>query len=151
MEIRKEKLKSCMGLFLKCNRRHHCYVEKRVSDLGLHRSQHHMVMAISKNCNLSQNDLAKCMDISPAAVAVALKKLETQGFIEREAKADDNRTNSLSVTQKGAEVLEKTKEIFDEIDGITFKNFTDAEIDEFMAYLSKISDNLKSAFEEESI
>ena len=148
MEHRSEKLKSCMKLFLRCNRKHYAYVEKRVSDLGLHRSGHHMVMAISKNCNLSQKELAKCMDISPAAVAVALKKLESQGFIEREIKADDNRINNISVTEKGAEILEKTKEIFNEIDSITFKGFSDSDIEAFMGYLTRISDNIQDAFEE---
>ena len=142
---RKDRFKQCMHLFLKCNRLHHALVETKVSALGLHRSQHTMLLTINFNGNISQKELAKRMEISPAAVTVTLKKLEAQGFIERAQSEDDSRVNNITVTPKGKEVNNMTGAIFDEVDERTFDGFSENELEELLSYLKRVSSNLKTA------
>lgn len=142
---RKDKFKQCMHLFMKCNRLHHALVETKVSALGLHRSQHSMLLTINFSGNISQKELAKRMEISPAAVTVTLKKLEAQGFIERAQSEDDSRVNNITVTENGREIINKTGAIFDEVDEKTFAGFSEEELEEFLSYLRRVSSNLKTA------
>lgn len=137
-----DKYKSVMHLFLKCNRLHHAKVESQVSALGLHRSQHGMLLTVNFNSNISQKELAKRMEISPAAVTVTLKKLEAQGFIKRFALESDTRVNNIEVTEKGKDIIEKTGAIFEKSDAETFDGFSDEELDTLLSYLSRISQNL---------
>lgn len=139
---RSDKYKRGMHLFLKCNRLHHAKVESQVSALGLHRSQHGMLLTVNFNPNISQKELAKRMEISSAAVTVTLKKLEAQGFIKRFALERDSRVNNIIVTEKGKEIIEKTGAIFEELDAKTFEGFSDEELDILLGYLSRISHNL---------
>lgn len=139
---RKDKYKKGMHLFAKCNRLHHAMVESRVGALGMHRSQHGMLLTVNFNSNISQKELAKRMEISPAAVTVTLKKLEAQGFIERFQLERDSRVNNIIVTEKGKDIIRKTGDIFSELDERTFEGFSDEELDIFISYLMRISQNL---------
>ncbi len=134
-----------MHLFMKCNRLHHALVETKVSALGLHRSQHGMLLTINFNGNISQKELAKRMEISPAAVTVTLKKLEAQGFIERAQSENDSRVNNITVTEKGKDIINQTGAIFDEVDAKTFEGFSEEELEEFLSCLRRVSSNLKTA------
>ncbi len=137
--------KQSMHLFMKCNRLHHTLVETRVSTLGLHRSQHGMLLTINFNGNISQKELAKRMEISPAAVTVTLKKLEAQGFIDRSQSENDSRINNIAVTEKGREIICRAGAIFDDVDEKTFEGFSEEELEALLGYLKRISCNLKNA------
>lgn len=142
----KNQYKKCMHLFTKCNRLHHALVEQRVSDLGLHRSQHAMLLTVNFSGGICQKDLAQRMEISPAAVTVTLKKLEAQGFIKRSQAKEDSRVNNIAVTPKGKDIIDKTAIIFDEVDELTFEGFSDEEIQQLIGYTQRIAKNLKSSF-----
>lgn len=139
---RNDKFKRGMHLFNKCNRLHHAAVEAKVGILGLHRSQHGMLLTVNFNPNISQKELAKRMEISPAAVTVTLKKLEAQGFIERFQLESDLRVNNIAVTEKGKDIIRQTEVIFNELDEKAFAGFSDDELDAFLGYLSRVSQNL---------
>ena len=99
------------------NRMHRNVIEKKVSELGLHRSQHMVLMYLARhNEGVSQKDIAQHFDISPAAVAVTLKKLEAGGYIVRNTVEDDNRKNNVSFTEKGKSIAEKSRKIFCQVD-----------------------------------
>ena len=106
---RQEKYRKCIHLFLKCNRLHHALIESKVSALGLHRSQHTMLLTINHIGNISQKELAQSMEISPAAVTVTLKKLEAQGYIERSSSSSDSRVNNITITEKGREITQRAR------------------------------------------
>lgn len=144
----KDKYKKTMNLFFKCNRLHHTLAECRVSSLGLHRSQRSLMLIVSFYNNISQKELAKKLEISPAAVTVTLKKLETQGYIARASSVKDSRVNNIAITDKGRHVIDKTSEIFDELDKQTFKGFSDDDLDNLHRYLKQISENLQGVCEE---
>ena len=141
---RREKYRKCIHLFLKCNRLHHALIESKVSALGLHRSQHTMLLTINHIGNISQKELAQSMEISPAAVAVTLKKLGAQGYIERRSSSSDSRVNNITITEKGREIIEKTTKIFDEVDEQTFRGFTEEKLERLYEALNQLSQDLQS-------
>ncbi len=145
-QLREEKLKRTIELFRHTDRLHRRIFENAaVSNFGIHRSQHMMLMCISRHSAYSQKELAKKMGISPAAVAVTLKKLEADGLINRSAVTDDNRRNSIVITEKGQNIINETHRLFTNVDRTMFSGFSDEEIEIFTSCLEKMHGNLGKA------
>ena len=80
--------------------------------------------------------------VSPAAVAVSLKKLENGGYIKREPSEEDGRFNKTVITEAGLEVLERGKKVFSEVDRQSLDGFSPEEKKTLDSYIMRISDNL---------
>lgn len=118
-------------------------IERRVSNTGVYRSQHQLLAHLCHHSNYSQADLAEQLEISPAAVAVSLKKLEKGGYIVRESKENDNRANLIQITEKGNEVIKNSISIFTEVEQRTYDGFTEEEMEMLNAYFDRMYDNLE--------
>jgi DNA-binding MarR family transcriptional regulator len=101
-----------------------------------------LLMRLSCGCMPSQKQLAKDLGVSPAAIAVALKKLETDGYITRDADTDDSRCNRTSLTDKGRSAISKTCDLFACIDTAMVQGFNDDELDALLRALERIEQNL---------
>ena len=135
--------------FVRADRLHRQVVETTItSQTGIHRSQHMLLMRLSRGCIPSQTQLAKEMNVSPAAIAVSLKKLETDGYITKDADADDCRCNRIALTEKGQCAINQTNKLFACIDNAMVQGFDDAELDALMNALSRIEQNLHSMLEQ---
>ncbi len=138
--------------FIRTNRMHKELVDARVGSLGVHRSQHMMLLCINRfEKEPTQREISQKLEISPATVAVTVKKLESAGYIERNGDKADGRCNVIRISEKGKKLLEDTKEIFESIDSVTFAGLRDEEIDIFMKCLSKMQENISAYGEESSL
>ncbi|MBQ1186539.1 MAG: winged helix-turn-helix transcriptional regulator [Clostridia bacterium] len=133
------------------NRLHRATVNARISATGIHRSQHMILMYLTRcTTTPSQKDIAKHFEISAAAVAVSLKKLEAGGYIKRKCAENDNRYNEIEITEKGKEVVDFSHSIFEEIDAKTFSNINDEEKEQLIFLLNKVLGNLKNMTDKEN-
>lgn len=112
-----------------------------VKDTGLHRSQHRLLMILGRNPDCSQTMLANMLEVSPAAVAVALKKLEKSGYIERQCNKMDNRMNHVVVTNKGMEAIRNSCIFFQKIENALLMGFTEEELNAADKFLKKVIQN----------
>lgn len=125
-------------------RMQHRIIEVRVRRLGIHPSQHILLMHLSQMGRFpSQTQIAQELDVSPASVARTLKSLEANGYIERCGSDVDGRRNEIAITAKGEEMVRRSREIFDRLEAATFENFSDAELDCLEALLGKVMANLR--------
>jgi len=130
-------------------RLHHMLFDRLIGKYNLHRSQHRMLMYLSGQEQIpSQKQIADQFEISPAAVAVTLKKLENNGFIERITSKSDNRFNEIRITEKGRNVVEETIEYFAYIDNAMFRDFSEEELQTLRKLVIHTSENLKAAIAE---
>lgn len=129
---------------IKIAREHRKTVEKRICSLGIHPSQHHMLMCIAKNGACTQNSIAEAMEISAATVAVSLKKLEKGGYIERHSSRSDNRSNVIALTSKGEDVVEQSRMLFEEVDEEMFTGISLEEQEKLHVFLEHIITNIKT-------
>jgi len=90
----------------------------------------------------SQRDLARLLRLSPATVAVALKPLERDGYVERAADDRDARRNLVSLTQKGREAVELCGQAFQAVDRQMLDGFTPAERSALSGFLARMIENL---------
>lgn len=116
-------------------------ISKKVEDTGIYRSQHRLLMMLGKHPDCSQTVLAEKMEISPAAVAVSLKKLEKSGYIKRQCDEEDSRMNHVVVTDKGREAINKSIVYFQEIEDAMFDGFSEEELELCVAFFGRMIAN----------
>ena len=145
--MNEEKISSAVNTMIKTDRMHKHLLESEVSKIGLHRTQHRILMHIARHGKLlSQKSLAEHIGITPAAVTGLLKKLEQDGYIER-VQGDDNRYNEVKVTELGKRVVEDSFKMFSQLDTSLFEGFSDSELDGYIRCLTKIQENIRKRIE----
>lgn len=141
------KLSQAINMMIKTDHMHKSLIDSRVGALGIHRTQHRILMHLAKHDKLpSQKELAEHLNVTPAAVTGALKKMEKDGYVERTL-GQDNRYNELRITEKGRELVIKTRRLFCEADASMFEGFTDEELDTYISCLERLQANIKKQCE----
>ena len=133
---------------IKIAREHRKTVEKKICSLGIHPSQHHVLMHLAMNGACAQNQIAEAVEVSAAAVAVSLKKLEKGGYIEKRISESDGRSNLIALTGKGEEVVQQSKIMFEEVDRKMFETLTEEQQNQLHGYMEQIIKNLKTLEEQ---
>lgn len=144
MEEQKDLLREVVHEFVLTNISHRRTVERQLQKTGVYRGQHHMLMYISDHPNRSQVEIAEGMEITPATVAVTIKKLVKEGYIKKQMDDNDNRFNKIELTEKGNRVVKESHWIFGRIDEEMLKGFTKEEIIQLKDYIERIKNNLNS-------
>ena len=125
-------------------RMQHRIIEARVRSLGIHPSQHLLLMRLSDMGRFpSQAQIAEELDISPASVARTLKQLETGGYIERCGSNVDGRRNEIAISRKGEEMVHRSRELFSRLEAASYAGFSEDELDQLESLLMREMDNLR--------
>ncbi len=135
---------------IKIAREHRKTVEKRICSLGIHPSQHHFLVHLAVNGACTQNNIAEAMEVSAAAVAVSVKKLERGGYVEKRISASDSRSNVIALTAKGEEVVQQSRLMFEEVDEKMFDGLTEEQQNRLHEYMEQIINNLKTMEENQT-
>ena len=134
-----ELYKTTMRKMLRVSKLHRMLFERNISRMGIHHSQHHLLMYVAKEGEITtQKEIAERFGITPAAVARSLKSLESEGFIERANLEGDGRCNRIKITDKGKEMIENSYKMFEDIDSGIFEDFNEDEIYALNDYLDKM-------------
>ena len=86
------------------------YLKNKIAEYDLDHEVRYIMM-IYENPNISQDDLVIMSGQSKGNIAKALKKLENEGYIEREINPDNRRKYMLKTTSKGDELVPKVRQI----------------------------------------
>ena len=118
-------------------------MERLLGGTGLHRAQHRLLMTLSEGEFGSQAELASGLEVSTATVAVSLKKLERDGYIQKSTRKEDTRANFVTLTEKGEKVVLESRKIFEYVDEKVMEGFTEEERAVLRKYLKRMYDNVK--------
>ena len=141
------RLSKAVEMMIITDHMHKALIDSRARTLGIHRTQHRILMHLARADKLpSQKELADRLDVTPAAVTGALKKIEADGYVDRTL-GHDNRYNELRITEKGRELVKRTRKLFSEVDSSLFDGFTDEELDTYISCLEKLQANIKKQCE----
>lgn len=147
--IDRDTARRTVGMFIKTDRLHRQAFESLVGELGIHRSQHRMLMHLAKG-EMSQTELAAHLEISTAAVAVTIKKLEAGGYIEKKTAENDSRFNEIKITERGREIVNASEARFSEVDSAMLKGISPEALEQFVACLEIMQKNLKELCSEKT-
>lgn len=140
-----DKIQRAVGQFIRLDRLHRSAIERQVGEMGLHRSQHRLLIHLSRSQKaLSQAELARLLEVSPPAVTATLKRLEAEGYIKRECSKEDGRNNVTRITDKGRAVLDDTRSRFSAVDRAMLQGLGDEEIEMFCSLTDRMYQNLKN-------
>jgi DNA-binding MarR family transcriptional regulator len=128
--------------YLKIMKMHRCILDEQGKQTGVYRSQHQILMMLSEHSNVSQKEIAKLLFVSTATIAVSVKKLEKAGYITRIVDKEDNRVNQLCLTQKGKDMVGKSREYFRNVEIKMFQGFSDEDLNYMGQVLDRIYNNL---------
>ena len=152
MDEKKEnspRIHSNVELILRAARTHRRILDRRIGELGIHGGQHRMLMMLSNMGQFpAQRELARRMDITAATAANMLKRLEVGGYIERSVRTSDGRCNEVKISEKGNQVVEQSKRIFEGVDSRMFEGFEEEELEQLRCALERVHQNLRKMEDE---
>lgn len=108
-----------------------------------------MILAILKHAeqsrqqSFSQRDLARILDISPAAVTNSLKTMEKSGYILREPEEEDARRNRMTLTEKGRAAVQGCEEAFGAVAHRMLQDFSEREQEQLADFRARMLNNLR--------
>ena len=144
-----ENTKQLVHEFIAASKLHHRAIENTVRGMKIHHSGHRLLVYLSR-CEImpSQKEIAARFDISPAAVASSLKKLEKDGYITRKTDDGDTRLNRIAITEKGKAILDETRTLFEGVDERMLEGLSNEERTLLFSCLSRMKQNLTTLCEE---
>ncbi len=114
-----------------------------------------MILAILKQMeqkqaqSFSQRDLARMLDISPAAVTNSLKAMEKNGYISREPEQEDARRNRMELTDKGRAAVEGCEAALLAVSERMLAGFTPGEQGLLVEFRARMLNNLRGSAPEQ--
>ena len=111
-------------------------------DIGLHRGQSLLLRSLWEEEGLTQTELAERLYRSPATVTTMLQRMEKAGFIERRSDPRDERVSRVYVTEAGRAIRDQVERVWREDQACALAGFSEAELTDLSAYLTRIRDNL---------
>lgn len=91
----------------------------------------------------AQKELSDAMHVSPATVAVSLKSLEREGYVEKLADETDQRRKAVRLTPKGEAAIQRCVQVFEAVDQSMFEGFRPEETRQACGYLMRMRHNLR--------
>lgn len=91
----------------------------------------------------AQKELSDAMHVSPATVAVFLKSLEREGYVEKLADETDQRRKAVRLTPKGEAAIQRCVQVFEAVDQSMFEGFRPEETRQACGYLMRMLHNLR--------
>ena len=91
----------------------------------------------------AQKELSDAMHVSPATVAVSLKSLEREGYVEKLADETDQRRKAVRLTPKGEAANQRCVQVFEAVDQSMFEGFRPEETRQACGYLMRMLHNLR--------
>ncbi len=139
---RADQQRQTIDLLIHTMRLHHRVVERRIDGLGVHHSQHRLLMKLARmGRSASQKDIAAALDVSPACVARMLKPLNAAGLIEKAGGAD-GRCNQISISPDGERLVQDSLAVFRDIDAQMFRGISSEELAALGGVLRRVQENL---------
>jgi DNA-binding MarR family transcriptional regulator len=113
-----------------------------LSEYGLHHGQARVLMALDRHEGLIQARLAGGMDIATPTLSIMLKKLVSQGLVQRTADAKDERVQRISLTAEGRKAVKRVKKVWDDAEQAILESMAGEDAEVLRKGLLKIRNGL---------
>ena len=109
-----------------------------VKDTGLTSGQPKVLDYLKNHNGAVQKDIAAGCHIEPASLTAILNGMETKGLIERRLCPDNHRFYNVYLTETGRLYVDRLENEFDTIESYALQNFSEADKEQLIEYLSRI-------------
>jgi DNA-binding MarR family transcriptional regulator len=118
--------------------------------LDLSRAQCSVLAHLDRSPNINQAQLADLLGVTPIASARLLDRMETGGWITREADASDRRVRRLGLTDKARNALSDARKVGQAVADEALAGFSATDIRSLTEMLERVRHNLTSVTEEKA-
>jgi DNA-binding MarR family transcriptional regulator len=117
-------------------------LEKRHTDMicNLSVAEYRGIMAQKNNQEMTCQEMAQAMDLSPSRSSRVVDNLVRKGYCVRKISSYDRRTIAITLSNKGREVKEEIKKNRERLEQDIQKNFSDEEMDMIRSSLKMLLD-----------
>ena len=137
-------LEDRLALFMRTHRR---AMHRYFQSVGMFNGHPHMLFHLAHTPGISQKELAQRMEISPASVAISIRRLESAGLIRRQRDPRDARVWHLYLTPQGERMDAACARGRDFMIDTLYRDFTPQEQQELYRLLDKMIVNLQAGCE----
>ena len=124
-------------------RLHHTRADQSMDRIGLYRGQGILLMILSQHDGMTHSEIAKELEISPAAATKVIKRMEQAGHVLRQADPTDERVSRVYLQDQGRALTGKIDHAFGELDRAMFEGLPDADLERFRDLLMQMQANLQ--------
>lgn len=110
---------------------------------NLHAGQPRILHTVADMDGASQKDIADKLQISPASLAMSIKRMCKAGLVEKVASETDLRTNKIKITPKGMQMHVDCMKACAQADQKMIEGLSEQEIEQFGDILSRIYNNMQ--------
>jgi DNA-binding MarR family transcriptional regulator len=93
--------------------------------------------------NWDQKQFAEALGVSPATVAISIKRMERAGLVTRVPDPEDLRRNRIAITEKGRRLVDDCIRAFRHVDTGMFHGFSQEEREVLAGYYRRMVQNLE--------
>ncbi len=130
-------------------RMYYSRIQSQLAEVGLYRGQPLILMLLYKNDGMSQKEMARALNLSPATMTVTLKRMEKAGLVLREMDEHDQRILRVHLSEKGREMCETGESRIGVVTAELLEGFTLEEQQQLNEYLGRIARNMERVVEKE--
>jgi DNA-binding MarR family transcriptional regulator len=123
---------------------HRQRADELLSEIGLHVGQEMLLNVLWSEGEMTQTELANQLEIQPATLTVALRRLEKAGFIVRSRDPNDQRVSRVQPSFKSADLQEGVKRCWESLEAETVVNLNKEEQSTLATLLNKVSGGLSA-------
>lgn len=121
---------------------HRQRADEILNEIGLHVGQEMLLNVLWTQGEMTQTELANRLEIQPATLTVALKRLEKSGLIVRSRDPEDQRVSKVQPSFKSGELRDGVMLAWAKLERETVQNLSEAEQKMLTILLNKVSDGL---------
>ncbi len=145
----KAKIEKVTNAFRHYNCSHRNLIDAKFRAQGLYFGQPPILKYLSLHQDSTQKEIAEALQVSPPSIATSLKRMEESGLLTRLENPNDARRNSIRLTPKGERLAEFADNMFTQVDSVTYKGFTESEIDTLISFFERMNENLENYIKED--
>jgi len=133
-------------VFRAVSRMHRRCLNKEMENRGLGKVGQPMILFMLRDHEVAaecdQKGFSEALGVSPATVAVSIKRMEKAGLVCKSTDPNDQRRNHLAITDKGLRLVEDCIRAFHCVDVGMFKGFSKEERKQLEKYYRRMMQNL---------
>ena len=122
---------------------HYSRARTLLDEVGLYRGQQFVLCTLWDKEGITQSELADVLQVHPATVTNALKRMDRSGFVERRNDPQDQRVSRVYLTDAGREIRGAVEGIWAELEEQTMAGFSQDERETLEHLLQRVCENLQ--------
>jgi DNA-binding MarR family transcriptional regulator len=111
------------------------------------RTQGIILKILAKHGNMSQKDIAACLQVSGASISQLITKMENKGLVKRSGGESDGRFSLVEATKKGKEVVSALRKTSESSLNEVFTSLSESEKQQLSLLLAKVIFSLEDGKE----